>query len=83
MNQKYKLSVGLVSIFFVFISLYMINADQRLPNINALEIPLEEGQVCLPYNPEGQFLYDAKWTGEYPEIEKFEGAFQTITLGMG
>lgn len=83
MKQKHKIIIGLLGLMILSLSLFMINADQRLPEVKTLNIPIEEGQVCLPYTPHGQFLYDAKWTGQYPDIEKYEGDFQTITLGMG
>ncbi len=50
-----------------------------------LLIPLEGsgGQVCKPYTPQGDFIYDSQWTGEYPQIEVFDRDFATATFGMG
>lgn len=47
--------------------------------------PLEmaSGPTCPPYTPEGQVVYDAQWSGEYPEIEKYDKAYATATFGMG
>ena len=46
------------------------------------ELPVE-GAVCLPYSPEGQVVYDAEWTGDFPDIEVYDKTYATITFGMG
>lgn len=43
----------------------------------------QEGEVCLPYSPNGLVVYESEWTGEYPEIEKYDKPYDTITFGMG
>jgi len=47
--------------------------------------PLEmaSGPTCPPYTPEGQVVYDAQWSGEYPQIEKYDKAYATATFGLG
>lgn len=51
-------------------------------NINH-PLQLAEGETCLPYTPSGQVVYESEWTGEYPEIEKYDKAYATATFGMG
>ena len=50
-----------------------------------LSSPLEiaEGATCPPYTPQGQGVYEANWTGDYPEIEKYDKTYATATFGMG
>ena len=50
---------------------------------NPLAIAEPQGAYCLPYSPEGQSIYDAEWTGEYPKIESLAGDFETVTFGLG
>ena len=42
-----------------------------------------EGEVCLPYSPEGSVVYNSEWSGTYPLIEAFDKPFKTVTLAMG
>lgn len=46
-------------------------------------ITIHEGEYCLPYSPQGQSVYNAEWTGEFPVIEEQGKNFKTATFGMG
>lgn len=69
----------LLIVLLIMTSACVTDPDQ---DIVYRELP-KSGEVCLPYSPEGQVVYDSKWTGQYPEIEAYDKPFATITFGMG
>lgn len=74
MNQRIIALLVLALVLFTACSPIKTSTDQP---------DLPSGPYCLPYSPEGQSIYDAKWTGEYPKIESLAGDFETVTFGLG
>lgn len=68
-----------VNLILILVVLILTSCTQEVPKIEELS----SGQVCLPYSPMGQVVYEAEWTGQYPEIEAYDKPYQTVTFGMG
>ncbi|MCK8058533.1 MULTISPECIES: peptide-methionine (S)-S-oxide reductase [unclassified Fusibacter] len=66
----------LILVFSLLLASCTPTASQETPSEN-------EGAYCLAYTPQGQVVYDAHWTGEYPQIEKFDGDYKTATFALG
>ncbi len=58
-------------------------SEDTIKTYTASPLEIGVGPSCPPYSPEGQVIYESQWTGEYPEIEKYNKAYATATFGMG
>ena len=56
---------------------------ERVAPVSSNPLEIAEGATCPPYTPQGQVVYEANWTGDYPEIEKYDKDYATATFGMG
>lgn len=88
-NSK-MLWVGIIIILVtLFIWSQNNNIDLINENIESMEpegnISLEigQGEVCKPYVPIGNAVFETNWEGDFPEIDKFNGKYETATFGMG
>lgn len=76
----------LIAIILVLSSCTVARAPDSMKSEDAVLVSplvIGEGAACPPYTPQGQVIYESGWTGEYPEVEKYDKAYATATFGMG
>jgi len=73
--------VYLIAIILLLSSCTHVVTEPLEVSVNPFQFDV--GLTCSAYIPDGQYIYESDWTGEYPEIEKYDKDYKTATFGLG